>query len=424
MKNVKVAWGVIVLLAVQSGLAADPPKRVERDFSEELEWTKVESHEEFKVRQCCECLCVPDYDDPRCYLGECLSVAASSPCPAPYTEPHECPTDSDFGPDEDLVPDYLDPGDLLFLEAKPWVHWSTDVGIEGWDHIAMYVGDGIFIEAANYPGARLVTYTPMSFYYLWADEIAYGRVATATEQQRLSALDFVEDQLYLPYQDAHEWWWANPDPDDPDDPYSDAWYCSELVWAGYMQVGINIDATPGPMQIEAGGDGIHTYVSPQDIAEDDDVELYDQENQPPAIPERPDGPTDVCRLQTRLYSTSTTDPEGDMVQYYWGWDETQMWLWSLPHFSGATMIKGHTWNSLGYHQVRVKARDIWGNQSDWSEPLIVLVHSRFDIGWCGSSGGEETEQDGFQTISAVEIDLSAAEPLGAEGAPSSPPPTE
>ena len=344
------------------------------------------------VRQCCECLCVPQYPDPFCYEGECIWVLVSDPCPAGYIEPSECPEDAGQGGLDPNLPPYLEVGDLIFIEARPWVDFVFHTEVPGWDHIAMYTGDGLFIEAGNYPGTRVVTYAPLAFYLLWAEEIAYGKVVTAEEGQRLGAVEFAVEQLYLPYQDAYECWWANPDPDDPDDPYSDAWYCSELVWAAYWHQGINIDATPEPPSPEEGGDGVHLYVSPQDIADDDDVALYT--NSPPATPARPSGPTEVRRLQTRLYFTSTTDPDNDLVKYKWDWDEGRIAWDFLFHRSGVTATKAHTWVCLGYHEVRVKAKDIWGNESPWSPTLTVLVRGwlggSLETGVIGASSGDST----------------------------------
>jgi uncharacterized protein YycO len=300
-------------------------------------------------------------------------VAANESCPPGYTDPNNCPGGG--GDSQADVPSYLEVGDLLFVEARPWVRVVFGVDVPGWDHVAMYVGGGLFIEAGDYPGTHVVTYAPLGFYCLWASEIAYGRVVTADESQRLGAVAFAECQLYQPYQDPYVCWWANANPNDPDDPYSNEFYCSELVWAAYVHEGINIDATPDPPSPEEGGDGVHLYVSPQDIADDDDVVMY--LNGPPSTPTRPSGPTDVRRLQTRLYSSSSSDPENDLIYYQWDWDEGLVFWDLLPHVSGTTTSEAHTWLALGYHQVRVRAKDVFGHESDWSPPLTVLVRSWF-----------------------------------------------
>ena len=207
------------------------------------------------------------------------------------------------------APSYLRVGDLMFIESK------HELGLEdlpGWDHVVMYIGADFFVEACPYPGWKKVQTTQILAYQYWVKDIAFGYVKTASETQRLQAVGFAMSQLGRPYQDAYECWWANANPDDPDDPYSDWWYCSELVWASYLNQGINIDVAPFPLPPKEGGDGIHLYVAPQDIADDDDVEIYTG-GDPPYPPSKPSGPTSVKRLQTRLYSTSAIDPEGDDV---------------------------------------------------------------------------------------------------------------
>ena len=44
----------------------------------------------------------------------------------------------------------------------------------------------------------------------------------------------------------------------------------------------------------------------------------------------------------------------------------------LTH-SGQTGTASHIWTELGTYNVKVKARDIWGAGSIWSEPLVVTI---------------------------------------------------
>ncbi len=39
----------------------------------------------------------------------------------------------------------------------------------------------------------------------------------------------------------------NADPNDPTDPLSNKWYCTELIWAAYINQGVNIDYNNGPI---------------------------------------------------------------------------------------------------------------------------------------------------------------------------------
>jgi len=85
----------------------------------------------------------------------------------------------------------------------------------------------------------------------------------------------------------------------------------------------------------------------------------------------------VYRFETRSYTTSAVDPDDEEVFYLWDWGES-MGSWDqLPRESGNTVIGIHTWRDLGEHEVRAKAMDVWGWESDWSDPLLVTVWRRF-----------------------------------------------
>ena len=56
-----------------------------------------------------------------------------------------------------------------------------------------------------------------------------------------------EGQNFVPLFDLYTgtFHYKNPDPDDPNDPLSDDWYCTELIWAAYYNQGIDIDSNGG-----------------------------------------------------------------------------------------------------------------------------------------------------------------------------------
>ncbi len=304
---------------------------------------EFEEEDEQKMRLCCECICVPHYPDPFCFLGDCIWVSVGEECPEPYMEPSDCPV----GEDTPNVPPYLEAGDILFCECQdPSLHH-----IPGWDHVAIYVGENEFIEAVPGEGVRRI---PLSDFYTWAEDITYGYVSTASPSQKESAADFADSQLNKPYQ--HIPTGKDPSPD------SDAWYCSELVWAAYYQAGIDID--------QNGWDYPHV-VEPFEISLDDDVEPFTNEG--PNAPTRPSGRDNVYCFETRPYTTSAVDPDGNDVFFLWSWGES-VGNWNLlPRGSGNTVVEPHTWLTLGDHDVKVKAMDIWGYESSWSETLTVTV---------------------------------------------------
>lgn len=284
-----------------------------------------------------------------------------------------------------VVPSYLQVGDILFLHCQP--PFFNGLPYDGWDHVALYIGNNEFVESAPYipPWVDGVSVHHISTIDTWGENLTYGYVIDASASQRQAAVDFALSQVGRPYQwyDIHSWW-ANAYPDDPDDPWSDWWYCSELVWASYFHQGINIDVTPEPSPPDGVHDGIHLSVSPQCIADDSDVAFYPSQS-PPIKPETPSGPTNVKRTKTYIYSASAVDFDSVFIKYQWDWGEYIGPWYLFPRGSGVTVIRPHTWLTLGTHQVRVRAKDMWEHVGEWSDPLTVTVTSG------GGGGGGSTK---------------------------------
>jgi PKD repeat protein len=96
--------------------------------------------------------------------------------------------------------------------------------------------------------------------------------------------------------------------------------------------------------------------------------------------EKPFGSTSVKRYQTRLYTTTATHPTGKTIYYQWNWSEYKGDWYLLPRGSDWTVIRPHTWFTLGKHNVSVRITDDKSDPSrysPWSEPLTVTVTKRF-----------------------------------------------
>lgn len=98
---------------------------------------------------------------------------------------------------------------------------------------------------------------------------------------------------------------------------------------------------------------------------------------PPETPSTPSGPTSGYVDVTYTYSTSTTDPHGDLIRYIfdWGDDTSNCTDW---YESGATANASHSWGSTGTYDVTVKAQDIHGPlgaslNSSWSSSIAVSI---------------------------------------------------
>jgi hypothetical protein len=94
----------------------------------------------------------------------------------------------------------------------------------------------------------------------------------------------------------------------------------------------------------------------------------------PTNPLRPSGPTTISVYQPVSYETVSTDADLDTIKYGWDWDGDQdVDQWTSFYDSGEVIETSHSWNVEGTFNIRVKAEDINGLQSDFSSPLTVVV---------------------------------------------------
>lgn len=96
-------------------------------------------------------------------------------------------------------------------------------------------------------------------------------------------------------------------------------------------------------------------------------------NNPPNKPSTPSGPSSGKSGTSYSYSVSTTDPEGDDVYYWFDWGDSQNTGWVGPHSSGSAVSEAHIWSSEGTFPVKVKAKDVHGEESIWSDSLSVTM---------------------------------------------------
>ena len=97
-------------------------------------------------------------------------------------------------------------------------------------------------------------------------------------------------------------------------------------------------------------------------------------DQPPANPTQPQGPVAGAANVAYSYTTTTNDPESQQVYYQWSWgDSVSPWLG--PYTSGAVAEATHSWVAAGDYLVKVKAKDILGAESGWSNSITVHIET-------------------------------------------------
>ena len=100
------------------------------------------------------------------------------------------------------------------------------------------------------------------------------------------------------------------------------------------------------------------------------------ENFPPDRPVKPKGSSNIDVGWSADYSTYTTDPDGDEIKLGWDWDGDDIVdEWTEWYSPGLRHVKTkHQWTTYGIFHVKVRAKDINGAQSNWSEILEVTVN--------------------------------------------------
>jgi hypothetical protein len=125
-----------------------------------------------------------------------------------------------------------------------------------------------------------------------------------------------------------------------------------------QEIGISVRQTDDGGFIVAGRNGV-SYSSRSDALL---VKFAPFENQRPNQPDKPSGPAKGRPDTEYTFSTTpTTDPDGDQVSYRWDWGD--------GNFTDGTNEESYTWATKDNFEVRVKAVDENGGESEWSEPL-------------------------------------------------------
>jgi len=97
-------------------------------------------------------------------------------------------------------------------------------------------------------------------------------------------------------------------------------------------------------------------------------------NEAPLKPYKPLGPLSGEINVEHIYKTSTTDPNEGVVYYMWDWGDGSFSDWLGPYESGEECEASHSWSGPRDYEIRVKAKDEYNAESDWSEPLTVTMY--------------------------------------------------
>lgn len=95
-------------------------------------------------------------------------------------------------------------------------------------------------------------------------------------------------------------------------------------------------------------------------------------NTMPVVPEKPMGEEKGKTGVNYFYSTVTVDPDDDEIVYIFSWGDSS---YSCTDFvaSGEKVVMSHNWSTKGYYTIKVKSIDKFGQESNWSEPLVIHI---------------------------------------------------
>jgi hypothetical protein len=104
-----------------------------------------------------------------------------------------------------------------------------------------------------------------------------------------------------------------------------------------------------------------------------DVQVIDSDNNRPDKPLTPSGPSNGKIGEEHTYTTLTVDPDDDQLYYMWDLGDGTLSDWIGSYSSGEECSISHTWESHGNYEIKVKARDSYNFESDWSDSLAVTI---------------------------------------------------
>jgi PKD repeat protein len=162
--------------------------------------------------------------------------------------------------------------------------------------------------------------------------------------------------------------------------YQEGCYCwyelgpgEYVTWPAWEQTNQQGDQVPVGCYIVEG------FLSGFDENYVDDATFYisdDESSSPPNNPDTPMGPTDGEEGVSYTYSTSTIDPDGDMIRYGWEYTgDNTIEKWTNLYNSDTQCSIQLVFDDPGTYSLRVMAEDENGAQSDWSQALGVVIEN-------------------------------------------------
>ena len=119
-------------------------------------------------------------------------------------------------------------------------------------------------------------------------------------------------------------------------------------------------------------DGFYDYDQPISIYDNNSLRRLIFIRLSPNKPQKPVGPSTGAAGTSYPFTTQTTAPK-DPIYYKWDWGDGTFTDWLGRYNSGDICEATHAWKSDGTYKIRVKAKDVDGWESPWSDPLSIKM---------------------------------------------------
>lgn len=126
-------------------------------------------------------------------------------------------------------------------------------------------------------------------------------------------------------------------------------------------------------------DGWYVYDEPIHIYDNNSIRKLYFIRISPNKPEKPVGPITGSPEIDYPFSSKTTVKNNLPIYYRWDWDDGTFSDWMGRYESGEICEATHTYKQAGKYSVKVKAKDVNGWESPWSDPLAIEMPRTKDI---------------------------------------------
>ena len=99
----------------------------------------------------------------------------------------------------------------------------------------------------------------------------------------------------------------------------------------------------------------------------------DNSSNNPNKPETVTGEISGSIQQEYEYSTIGTDDDGDLLFYFFDWGDETNSGWIGYYEQGEMCSASHVWTDEGNFEIKVKTKDLFGYESEWSDPFVVSM---------------------------------------------------